>query len=99
MISFPVQEITGLWSITLRQPSLASRSANYWATIPLTESTIPLGAENWIHIPPESVAHLLLESVAHLLPESVAHFDRNTHLRIPRDGDQRSELMSITIPK
>ena len=24
---------------------------------------------------------------------------RKTSLRIPRDGDQRSELMSITIPK
>ena len=30
---------------------------------------------------------------------SAAPLDESINLRIPRDGDQRSELMSITIPK
>jgi hypothetical protein len=66
----------------LRQPSLACsfvHSVLYRATIPLTESTVPLMPVKWTHIPPESVAHLLAELVAHCSPESAAHFDRNTH--------------------
>jgi hypothetical protein len=77
VISFPVQEITGLGQLpapTLPRPLIPV----YWATIPVTESSIPVTessvpvtGENWTHIPPESVAHYS--------PESVAHFDRNTH--------------------
>jgi len=85
VISFPVQEITGLGNITCANPSSPFRSGRYWATIPVTESSVPVTessvpvtGENWTHIPPESVAHLPPESVAHIPPESVAHFDRNT---------------------
>jgi hypothetical protein len=82
VISFPVQEITAFGQLPCANPPSLPDSANHWATIPLTESTIPLGPENWIQIPPESAAHLLAESVAHFLPESVAHFDRNTQLNV-----------------
>ena len=82
MISFPVQEITAFGQLPRANPSSPPDSAYYWATIPLTESTVPLGPENWTQTLPESVAHLLAESVAHFLPESLAHFDRNTHPRL-----------------
>jgi hypothetical protein len=85
VISFPVQEITGLSQITCAPTLPRLPIPVYWATIPVTESTvpvtessIPVTGENWTHIPPESVAHLPPESVAHIPPESVAHFDRNT---------------------
>jgi hypothetical protein len=44
------------------------------------------------------VQNLLLAQSDHgQIPNS--HQTRPLRLRIPRDGDQRSELMSITIPK
>jgi hypothetical protein len=78
-------------------------SARYWATIPVTESTVPLVPENWTHIPPESVAHLLAESPAHSSPESVAHFDRNTQLHpalpqsVVRSISKATSRMNLTL--
>jgi hypothetical protein len=97
VISFPVQEITGLGQLPCANPPTPVDSASTWATIPVTESTVPvtestvpLVPENWTHIPPESVAHLPAESVAHFPPESVAHFDRNTHRA---SGDRDGQMV------
>ena len=73
MISFPVQEITRLGKLPAPALLHCFIPLTSEATIPVTESSVPLKAEKSTHIPPESVAHWLAELVAQCSPESVAH--------------------------